>query len=363
MAVRRKVPAVIGHGPQPQPEREPPFWRRLPLPGCGLTGAADPLFGSGLEHPRLFPGRPASGHPPTRAQAFLRARISAVLLSRAIYGMSSAYRIRSRGIRRCTPATSSRILRYSDAPSMQETSISTSRPSAALRMWASFKSHLPHQDVDFRYPASIICAARRTSRNSASPAAVRHCSATCSAPAWSTGAANSRKTTEPPPSRSAASSILGSHRLPAHLRHRSTNARYAGSNGHTLATTVPSGDRSATAQSPTPHGTHPLRLARRGPGDETVTPRAGREWEEGLHSVQAPQQHNGTPPGGAPDLPGRHPPSMRPAGIATPSSDPRDPGLVPGDLVKQSGVGQCEDAAGRLVHLLNRIGDSAPHNG
>src|SRR5580704_14913016 len=51
-------------------------------------------------------------------------------------------------------------------------------------------------------------------------AAVRHCSATCSATAWSTGAANSRKTTEPPPSRSAASSILGSHRLPAHLRHR-----------------------------------------------------------------------------------------------------------------------------------------------
>ena len=35
-------------------------------------------------------------------------------------------------------------------------------------MWASFKSHLPHQGVDFRYPASIICAARRTSANSAS---------------------------------------------------------------------------------------------------------------------------------------------------------------------------------------------------
>ena len=24
---------------------------RAALPGCGLTGAADPLFGSGLEHP------------------------------------------------------------------------------------------------------------------------------------------------------------------------------------------------------------------------------------------------------------------------------------------------------------------------
>src|ERR1035438_10297601 len=77
-----------------------------------------------------------------------------------------------------------------------------------------------------------------------------------------------RRTTKPeaghfkragtPPSRSAASSILGSHRLPAHSRHRSTNAQYAGSNGHTLAMTVPSGDRSATAQSPTPHGTRPL---------------------------------------------------------------------------------------------------------
>ena len=64
-------------------------------------------------------------------------------------------------------------------------------------------------------------------------------------------------TTEPPPSRPTASSILGSHRLPAHSRHRSTNAQYAGSNGHTLATMVPSGDRSATAQSPTPHGTQP----------------------------------------------------------------------------------------------------------
>jgi hypothetical protein len=28
----------------------PPIWRRFPLPGCGLTGAADLVFGSGLEH-------------------------------------------------------------------------------------------------------------------------------------------------------------------------------------------------------------------------------------------------------------------------------------------------------------------------
>jgi hypothetical protein len=40
--------------------------------------------------PEAVPGGPGSGHPPARAQAFLRARISAVLFSRAIYGMSSA---------------------------------------------------------------------------------------------------------------------------------------------------------------------------------------------------------------------------------------------------------------------------------
>ena len=32
-----------------------------------------------MEHRRLFPGRPASGHPATRAQGFLRARIPALL--------------------------------------------------------------------------------------------------------------------------------------------------------------------------------------------------------------------------------------------------------------------------------------------
>ena len=52
--------------------------------------AADLVFGSGLEHRRLFPGRLARGHPAARAHAFLRARISAALFSRAIYGMSSA---------------------------------------------------------------------------------------------------------------------------------------------------------------------------------------------------------------------------------------------------------------------------------
>ena len=31
------------------------IWRRLPLPGCGLIGAADLVFGSGLEYRRLFP--------------------------------------------------------------------------------------------------------------------------------------------------------------------------------------------------------------------------------------------------------------------------------------------------------------------
>jgi hypothetical protein len=39
--------------------RNPAIWRRLPLPGCGLSGSADLVFGSGLEHRRLFPGRPA----------------------------------------------------------------------------------------------------------------------------------------------------------------------------------------------------------------------------------------------------------------------------------------------------------------
>jgi hypothetical protein len=58
----------------------------------GLIGAA-----AVLRHPwsvelglgRLF-GTASRGHSAARAQAFLRARISAVLFSRAIYGMSSA---------------------------------------------------------------------------------------------------------------------------------------------------------------------------------------------------------------------------------------------------------------------------------
>jgi len=72
-----------------RPLIEESIWRRLLLPGCGLTEAADPVFGNGLGHRRLFPGGSASGHPAARAQAFLRARISAALFSRAIYGMSS----------------------------------------------------------------------------------------------------------------------------------------------------------------------------------------------------------------------------------------------------------------------------------
>jgi hypothetical protein len=52
--------------------------------------AADLAFWSGLEHRQLLPGGPARGHPAARAQAFFRARISAVLFSLAIYGMSSA---------------------------------------------------------------------------------------------------------------------------------------------------------------------------------------------------------------------------------------------------------------------------------
>src|SRR5262249_30605613 len=42
VAVRRRVKcrvkAVIGHGPQPQPEREPPIWRRTPPVGTGPDG-------------------------------------------------------------------------------------------------------------------------------------------------------------------------------------------------------------------------------------------------------------------------------------------------------------------------------------
>ena len=144
-------------------------------------------------------------------------------------------------------------------------------------MWASSRSYPPHQGVDLRCSASIICAARCTSANSASPALARHCLANCPATGWSTGATNSSKTSEPPPPRPAASLILGSHRLPAHWRHRSTNAGYARSNGHTLATTVPAVDRSATAQSPTRMVPSPLRPARPGPGDETATPRGMRD--------------------------------------------------------------------------------------
>ena len=46
----------------------------------------------------------------------------------------------------------------------------------------------------------------------------------------------------------------------------------------------------------------PLWLARPGPGDEIETPRAGREWEEDLHSVQALRHRTGTPPGDTPDF-------------------------------------------------------------
>jgi hypothetical protein len=77
--------------------------------------------------------------------------------------------------------------RYSSVPAMQKTSISTGRRSAALKMWSSSKSHLPHQGVDFRYSASIIWAARRTSWKSASSALARHCSAKCLTTGWSTG--------------------------------------------------------------------------------------------------------------------------------------------------------------------------------
>src|SRR5215475_4294314 len=37
----------------------PPMWRRLWQQGCGPTATADLGFGSGLEHRRLFSGRPA----------------------------------------------------------------------------------------------------------------------------------------------------------------------------------------------------------------------------------------------------------------------------------------------------------------
>ena len=44
---------------------------------------------------------------------------------------------------------------------------------------------------------------------------------------WSTGATNSKKATEPPPSRPAARSILGSDRLAAHSRHRVRPSTFA----------------------------------------------------------------------------------------------------------------------------------------
>lgn len=76
-------------------------------------------------------------------------------------------------------------------------------------------------------------------------------------------------------------------------------------NGHTLATTVPAGDRSATAQSLPRRAPNPPWPARPGPGDETTTPRAGREGPEDLHSVQARRYRNGTTPGDVPDLCGQ----------------------------------------------------------
>jgi hypothetical protein len=52
--------------------------------GVWADGGADLVFGSGLEYRRLLPCRLARGHLAAGAQAFLRARISAVLFSRAI---------------------------------------------------------------------------------------------------------------------------------------------------------------------------------------------------------------------------------------------------------------------------------------
>ena len=138
-----------------------------------------------------------------------------------------------------------------------------------LKMWASSRSYPPHQGVDLRCSASIICAARSHLRELRIARPGPPLPGELPGDRMVHGSDELQKTSEPPPPRPAAELILGSHRLPAHWRHRSTNAGYAGSNGHTLATTVPAVDRSAHRPVATRMVPSPLRPARPGPGDDS----------------------------------------------------------------------------------------------
>ncbi len=233
------------------------------------------MFGSGLAH-RLFPGRPASGHPAARAQAFLRARISAVLFSRACTGCpvrSASARAESGGAPRrrlrgsCGTATPRPCRRRQSAQAARRRLCGCGPRSSRTCPTRASTSGTPHRSP------SLPGVPPRTPHHRPRSATARRPART----AWSTGAANSRKTTEPPPSRPAANSILGSHGLP---RTRGTGLRMPSRPGQTGIPSrrgFPPGTAAPPPSRPPRTAPTPRRPARPGAGDETETSRAGRE--------------------------------------------------------------------------------------
>ena len=137
-----------------------------------------------------------------------------------------------------------------------------------------------------------------------------------------------------------------------HSRHRSTNAADAGSNGHTFAIRAPSGDRSATVQSATRTAPSLPRRARPAPGDETATPRTGREWERKTctrfrHRGMLAARHRAAYRINATAI--RH--RSRLPGTATPSSDPRE--SAPSSVISQSRGGVTDARARPGAHASN----------
>jgi hypothetical protein len=227
---------------------------------------------------------------------------------------------------------------------MQKTSISTSRPSAALRMWASFKSHLPTR-------ASTSGTWHRSSVLPGVPPRTPHHrprSATALRPHGprqrrTPGRRPNRRLRDRQPARSSAAiDCRHTHGTGRQMPNMPGQTDIPSRRGFPLGTVAPPPSR-LPRMAPTP-----LRLARPGPGDETVTPRSGREREEGLDSVQAPQQHTGTPPGDAPDFPGHRPPSVRPARATVTRRLP----TIAGFYKCQHGSAQAEQVIGGAVRDL-----------
>ncbi|WP_432865966.1 hypothetical protein [Microbispora rosea] len=135
--------------------------------------------------------------------------------------------------------------------------MSTILPSTARRTLPLLRSIPSHHGIRARHSSSTAWAVVRTASNASSPVPSRHRRATAAASASSAGARNSRTVSEPPPSSASVSDTRGRYGLPGQRRHNSRNAGYAGSKGHTRAASRPRGERSPTAQSPTPHGVQP----------------------------------------------------------------------------------------------------------